>query len=228
MSEMTICKYNQKGYCKFKTHCMNIHENSACQEQDACNTKECIYRHPKFCRNFSWGKSCKFGEDCAYKHKENNSIPFGQEIENKHFEKIYAIQNEVTLLKSIISRMENIISELIQEVEIGQKTNIEEIVKLVVSMMDSFKQSVESFEAEHEENSEAQCDQCSYKCENEDMLINHMSKKHENCYSCNLCAEYFVTNTSLEFHNSYFHNLKNSSSESESEEVEQKDKERIK
>ena len=95
-------------------------------------------------------------------------------------------------------------------------------------MIDSSKQSVESSEAEHKENSEAQCDQCSYKCENEGMLINHMSKKHENCYFCNLCAEYFGTIKSLEFHNRYFHNLNNSSSESESEEVVQKDKGQMK
>ena len=99
MSEVTISKYNQKGYCKFKTHCRNIHENKACQEEDACITKECIYRHPKICRNSSWGKSCQFGEDCAYKHKENNSIPSIQVIEKKHNEEINAIQIEVTLLK---------------------------------------------------------------------------------------------------------------------------------
>ena len=62
-----------------------------------------------------------------------------------------------------------------QRIEIGQKTKIKKIVKLVVSMMDSCKQSVESSEAEHKENSWAQCDQCSYACENEDMLNNHMS-----------------------------------------------------
>ena len=99
---------------------------------------------------------------------------------------------------------------------------IEEVVQLVVSMLDKSKQSVESVEAEYEGNTTSQCDQCSYQCENEDMLITHMIKKHEESYSCSLCDEYFGTKSSLAFHNKYFHNIKNYSSERESIQVAKK------
>ena len=217
MSEGSICKYNQRGYCKFKQSCRKRHENKTCKEENACNIKECIYRHPKVCINFVGENSCRFGEDCAYKHKDINSMPPVKENILKHAKEINNIQNELTMLKGIITSMENKINDLVQEIEIGQKKKIEEVVRLVVSMLDSSKQSVESSEADQQDNTEAQCDICSYKCENEDLLINHMSKKHVESYSCNLCAEYFGTNKSLRCHNKYFHNVKHSSSESESE-----------
>ena len=114
-----------------------------------------------------------------------------------------------------------------KEIEIGQKTKIEEVVQLVVSMLDKSKQSVESVEAEYEGNTKSQGDQCSYRCENEDMFITHMIKKHEESYSCSLFDEYFGTKSSLAFHNKYFHNIKNYSSESESDQVAKKVDEEI-
>ena len=56
-----------------------------------------------------------------------------------HADEMKSIEDEVSVLKATISRMEKKISDIIQEIEIGQKTKIEEVVKLVVFMLDSSK-----------------------------------------------------------------------------------------
>ena len=60
------------------------------------------------------------------------------------------------------------------------------------------------------------------------MLITHMSKKHDESYSCTLCDEYFGTKSFLAFHNKYFHNIKNYSSEKEADQLPQKDSDEMK
>ena len=116
-----------------------------------------------------------------------------EEIIQKRADEMKAIQYEVKLLKTNISILEKNISDITKEIKIGQNTKIEEVVQLVFSMLDKSKQSVESIEAEYEGNTTSQCDQCSHRCENEDMLITHTNKKHEESYSCSLCNEYFGT-----------------------------------
>ena len=146
-----------------------------------------------------------------------------KETITKHSDEISVIQNEIILFKAIIVKMESKINDLNQEIELGKKTKIEDIVKIVVSMLNTSKSSETSSEVEYKNNSEAQCDQCSYKYENEELLISHMSKKHEDSYSCNLCGECSGTNNSLKSHNKYFHNIKSYSSESECDSIAEKD-----
>ena len=96
MSEVAICKYNQKGYCKFKNKCRKHHENKTCPA-DNCRQKDCFYRHPKVCRNFSKEGFCLFGEDCAYKHNiRTNPCP-------NESETIKRLEKEVANLKSEIA-----------------------------------------------------------------------------------------------------------------------------
>ena len=107
MSEDTVCRHNQKGFCKFKQNCRNTHENKACSEEDNCSNKKCQLRHPKVCQNFSGEGTCQFGSRCSYKHiKEMN---MGSNIENiiqKHSEEVKTIQEEVNKPKVIIIKME--------------------------------------------------------------------------------------------------------------------------
>ena len=86
-------------------------------------------------------------------------------------------------------------------------------------MLESSKSSVKSSEEAQKDDNIVQCDQCSFRCENEDSLITHMSKDHEECYSCDLCGEYFGTNNSLQDHNKHTHSKKNYINESESDDV---------
>ena len=109
------------------------------QEEDTCNKNGCIFRHPKVCRNFKEETYFRFGDDCAYKHKETNFCPPMKEKMKMHADEMKSIQDEVSVLKATISRMLKKISGIIQEIEIAQKTKIEEVVKLVISMLDSSK-----------------------------------------------------------------------------------------
>ena len=135
MSEPTVCKYNQGGYCRYKLNCRKRHEDKTCPEADNCRSKECLYRHPKLCRNYSTEGSCKFGEDCAYKHKTQSDMSSHmKEVILKHYDEMTAIKDEVSQLKVTVKEMESKINMLTQDIEFRQKTKVEEIVKVVVSM----------------------------------------------------------------------------------------------
>ena len=71
MSGETVCKYNQSGHCKYKQECRNKHENQLGPEESYCKSKECSMRHPKACRKYFREESCRFGENCSYKHKKD-------------------------------------------------------------------------------------------------------------------------------------------------------------
>ena len=58
--------------------------------------------------------------------------------------------------------MQNQINTLWQELEMSHKTNIEEVVKVVVSILDSSKSSVKSGTEQKEFNS-IECDHCSFR-----------------------------------------------------------------
>ena len=71
MLDETVCKHNQKGFCKFKLTCRNKHENALCLEEVTCTSKECNFRHPKACKNLNREGACRFKENCAYKHEKD-------------------------------------------------------------------------------------------------------------------------------------------------------------
>jgi len=75
-SAQKVCKYNQTGYCKFKSACKNLHINTICSEE-GCNQASCSLRHPRKCTNFFKYGNCKFGSKCAYLHSSsgNNYAP---------------------------------------------------------------------------------------------------------------------------------------------------------
>ena len=66
--ESVVCKHFQTGFCWFKEHRRKQHNKEICPNSQ-CTTKTCIKRHPRICKYFNTNNTCKFGEDCAYKHK---------------------------------------------------------------------------------------------------------------------------------------------------------------
>ena len=54
----TKCKYNNRGYCKLKEACENIHSDKVCDNLD-CNEDECEDRHPN---PFKFGPRCQFNK----------------------------------------------------------------------------------------------------------------------------------------------------------------------
>ena len=71
MLDETVCKHNQKCFCKFKLTCRKKYENALCPEEVTCTSKECIFRHPKVCKNCNRLGACRFKENCAYKHEKD-------------------------------------------------------------------------------------------------------------------------------------------------------------
>ena len=116
MLDDTVCKHNQKGFCKFKLTCRNKHENALCPQEVTCISKECILRHPKVCKNFNKEGACRFKEKCAYKDEKDmiQNINVKNLIAN-HEKEISAMKDEMKQLKTIVSQMENKIIILNQE-----------------------------------------------------------------------------------------------------------------
>ena len=100
LSEGSICKFNQKGYCKFKQNCRNRPQNEICQHEDTCRSTESPYRHPTGCRNYFREGLCRFGDGFAYRHKTDiNWSAHAKETLQKKDEEIIDIQEERSQLK---------------------------------------------------------------------------------------------------------------------------------
>ena len=66
------CKYNQYGHCRYGRFYNFQHVNQKC-DKDNCNSKMCILRHPKKCRNILQNKTCPFGNVCDFDHGHDSS-----------------------------------------------------------------------------------------------------------------------------------------------------------
>ena len=70
--EDEISWFSKFGYCYYKECCKRKHYGQKCEELGECrNIKSCEKRHPKLCRKFSSGNTCKFKSECAYSHKKS-------------------------------------------------------------------------------------------------------------------------------------------------------------
>ena len=65
VSKNKICKFYNRGYCKFKMLCSFIHPKTKCTMEN-CKDKLCEKRHIKQCKNYTKG-FCKFTE-CEFMH----------------------------------------------------------------------------------------------------------------------------------------------------------------
>ena len=67
-----ICWFLKFGYCKYKESCKRKHYGQECEELGECsNIKSCEKRHPKRCRKFASGNTCKLKNYCTYSHKKS-------------------------------------------------------------------------------------------------------------------------------------------------------------
>ena len=119
--------------------------------------------------------------------------------------------------------MENQIKLLNEDIQIGKQSNIQDIVKVVVEILEKSKDSYIPFEAMTDEETVIYCDQCEFRCKNENHMIKHISQKHEMCPSCDLCARYFGTQELLKKHNMEVHCEKDSENESDGKDTVQKE-----
>ena len=64
------CRYNNRGFCKFKDRCRYIHQDKICSmylEKQTCDKKECSDRHPKRCKWLETREGCNHNK-CDYLH----------------------------------------------------------------------------------------------------------------------------------------------------------------
>ena len=104
--EQEVCKFNQRGYCKFGSECHKYHENETCEDQ-GCTRKACRKRHPRICKYFGDNMSCKFDKECAYTHRDNVNM---KEI-NELTEELKNIIAELNVLKNTIKFLPEIEKE---------------------------------------------------------------------------------------------------------------------
>ena len=106
-----VCQYFKFGFCSFGDHCRKHHINEICLET-SCEIQNCPQRHPKTCKFYEFYKRCKFGDYCAFAHRENYQ------------------EREMTLLKDKIDKLEIYIDE--KEIEAGNLNEKVEILENVV------------------------------------------------------------------------------------------------
>ena len=92
---------------------------------------------------------------------------------------ISAMKHELNQMKAIVSQMGNQIMILSQELERTVKNSVKEIVEIIVKTIHNSKASEITSGAETKTDLSVQCDLCEFNCENENIMIAHMSDKHE-------------------------------------------------
>ena len=105
MAVNNICKFNQKGFCKYRYTCRNRHVNEICGEEN-CREELCELRHPSRCRFFVFNGVCKFGNDCSYLHEDNENTT-----------KIKCLEEKVANTEHKVEELEKVIKDLKDQLE---------------------------------------------------------------------------------------------------------------
>ena len=169
-------------------------------KEDTCTSRECIFRHPKVCKNYKRDETCRFNDQCAYKHEKDSEQKINVKDHIKNHEKlIVAIKDETNQLKEIISQIGNQILILNQNIEHINKINVQEVVEIVVKT-DNSQGSVKPSQEERDSDLPLHCDvdskkgtdnkhvdvakdfikceECSFNSSNEWTVLRHMNKEH--------------------------------------------------
>ena len=178
-----ICKYNQTGFCKFRSTCPNFHENEICQVEN-CSPNQCIKRHPKECRYFAEYKYCKF-RACAFAHSER----FKQGEVQALRQDIEYMKHEIGILNLTVKSLTTIRqeSEDLKSAICILKEDIKEIQTTNLNTESKIKSLEEEFEEESEDGD---------KNEQE----NHFQTKYEKPYSCQYCDIQIKSRKNFEEH----------------------------
>ena len=86
-----ICRYYNRGHCKYRDRCKYVHSKQICQgylNSGKCDSKSCVDRHPKVCKFWTKSKSgCIIKTSCDFLHEtlakeDQNMIAEKEEPEN--------------------------------------------------------------------------------------------------------------------------------------------------
>ena len=141
-----ICKYHNKGFCRYKTTCKNVHSTQSCR-QNNCNSKTCLYRHPVDCR---YKEKCKRKSECMYQHNryellelEINKLKVVIEEKDDRFEE-YKVNSEQIIIEL---REDNIkfksnSDKIINSEKLKYKNVVEEVNKLKEDILEYEKEKI--------------------------------------------------------------------------------------
>ena len=120
VSSEKLCKFQNSGFCKFRTKCRNKHVLENC-EVTGCDQSRCLKRHPKRCRNHFLRRFCKFKEDCQNSHGDEKTSNEEIDVVSKEIEKM-KLENknlgmEIEHLKAQIKRLNESYDKATNEVE---------------------------------------------------------------------------------------------------------------
>ena len=95
------CRYEDKGYCKYKSNCKFYHPGQICEKflrDGKCESGQtCNNRHPRKCRYWKGGEGCNRQQACKYLHDQgDNYKPMASDADNvdKHSEKTFMETDE--------------------------------------------------------------------------------------------------------------------------------------
>ena len=193
-----ICKYNQIGFCKFRSKCHKKHNNTMCKKENECDGKLCSERHPKLCRNISKTGICQHKENCAYKHPQekytnqgfvNDAIMMCIVFQQQQ---ITALSEEVKCLKLLVEYINDINKEKTtvqsvypddKEVTIcvqkGQDENMKENNNKENKKAGKMSPGGEKVLVHKTARECYKCEECNYRSELEMSLTTHINVKHQ-------------------------------------------------
>ena len=203
-----LCKFNQTGFCKHAAQCKRKHVNEICQDQ-SCNLSTCLMRHPRICKFFfSYGR-CKFGEFCAYLHRQfSESIDVKlRNLEEQLKAEIVNLKKEIETIKTIVKAKSRILSSQTQSNMTITNVNMHPSnSSQVESLQSSFEQNIPQLDGAVETLPQPapnhQCENCGVIFEAENALKEHIDDHEWGCDDCSLCltSKYLADLHEIEYH----------------------------
>ena len=190
------CRHHDRGFCKFKENCQNLHTESICEEflkKEKCEIQGCLLRHPKNC--FYWGKKeegCRRKNVCQYLHRDSKKYCLVKPKVNDMFP-CNKCKNKFTCSDSLDQHIKITHNTKMYSCDACDYKATEEIK--IKTHKDVVHKNVYS------------CEFCEFESEQNDKLTMHMKSNHE--LSCDICETKFVTENSLNMHMNYKHHKEN-------------------
>ena len=218
-----ICRFNQVGFCKYKSECGKIHKNEICKDRN-CDTGRCTKRHPKSCRNYLKHQFCNFGKDCAYLHTDT--------VKKEHFNEVVEdmknIKAELDHLKNTVKTLSEINKEgkLIKKSIDVLKADIVKIKAANLQISKKVKMIEADMESETDENFDSDETETNYEAKNievddtiETAKIDYENEDGSECdlfqiemvngdmvWACNICEYGFDSSNEIQTHMKSSHN----------------------
>ena len=200
VNTISICQFNQSGYCKYREKCRKQHITEICSK-DKCKETSCNLRHPRPCKFYMNFGRCKFGTDCLYLHIEKSS-----QIE----EDIRSIKVQLSEVKTKLIDLEKLIRKsCIESCEVSRETlqvcssaigtsdaafappitTLLSVIPSNQSISSQFGGCIPQLDGcvKLKDTVPIQCDTCQEVFEDQQHLEQHVEKYEFACEDCNLC-----------------------------------------